>query len=216
MPNALDISFLPPAVAPQAVPVEATPGRLIIVTAAEDADASWASSFRQLVLFERHPTSTSRTRRAEWRGLSRSPRALRARKGYESGCWVPLISEAESKLREELVSYTHLDDNWDGDGAKAPSQQAVNNALTFLANRPADVPLPYPEEGTEGDVGVYWDNSSAHVFAEVIFEGDGTCAYFAVHGVPGSVTEKCGNDGVDVAAPWPDDMLRILRIQDPI
>ena len=213
MPNALDISSLPPAVDPRPVPVEATPGRLIIVTVAEDA--AWASSFQQLVLFERHPTLASRTRRAEWRGLSRSPRALRAHKGHESGCWVPLISEAESKLREELVSYTQLDDNWDGDGAKAPSQEAVNNAMTFLANRPGDIPLPYPEEGTEGDVGVYWDNSRAHVFAEVSFEGDGTCAYFAVHGVPGAVTEKCGNDGIDVAAPWPDDMLRILRIQDP-
>ena len=119
----------------------------------------------------------------------------------------------ESKLRQELFSYAHLDDNWDGDGAKAPSQVAVNDALTFLNGRPADIPLPYPEEGTEGDVGVYWDNNHAHVFAEVTFQGDGTCAYFAVHGVPGAFTEKCGNDDVDVAAPWPDDMLRILCIQ---
>ena len=105
-----------------------------------------------------------------------------------------------------------MSDNWDGDGAKAPSQEAVKDALTFLDGKPTDIPLPYPEEGTEGDVGVYWDKSHAHVFAEVTFEGDGTCAYFAVHGIPGAVTEKYGNDDVDVAAPWPDDMLRILRI----
>lgn len=139
--------------------------------------------------------------------------ALRARKSREAGCWITYY--AEYKLRQELVSYAHLDDNWDGDGANAPSQEAVNDALTFLNGRPSDIPLPYPEEGTEGDVGVYWDIRHAHVFAEVTFEGDGTFAYFAVHGVPGAVAEKCGKDGVDAADPWPDDMLRILRIQDP-
>ena len=90
----------------------------------------------------------------------------------------------------------------------APSQEAVNDALTFLDGRPGDIPLPYPEEGTEGDVGVYWDIRHAHVFAEVTFEGDGTFAYFAVHGVPGAVAEKCGNDGVDAADPWPDELPR--------
>lgn len=187
----------------------------MVITAPEDADHPWASSFRHAhvpptVRFGRRPTLVS-----PWYVKSSFSRALRARKGRESGWWIPLTSEAESKLRQELVSYARLDENWDGDGAKAPSQEAVDDALTFLDSRPADISLPYPEEGTEGDVGVYWDNSRAHVFAEVTFEGDGTCAYFAVHGVPGAVTEKCGNDDVDVAAPWPDDMLRILRIQGP-
>lgn len=160
--------------------------------------------------FERRPIVVS-----PWYALPRFKTALRARKGRESGCWTPRISGVESKLREELASYASLDDNWDGDGAKAPSQAAVKDALTFLNGRPADIPLPYPEEGMEGDVGVYWDNSNAHAFAEVIFEGDRTCAYFAVHGMPGAVIETCGKDDVAVDAPWPDDMLRILRIQDP-
>ena len=123
-------------------------------------------------------------------------------------------SDAETKLRKELASYVRLADNWDGNGAKAPLQAAVNDALTFLGSRPEDIPLPYPEEGAEGDVGVYWDRSDANVFAEVTFEGDGTCAYFAVHGVPGAITDKCGSDDIKVTSPWPDDMLRILRIQD--
>lgn len=90
----------------------------------------------------------------------------------------------------------------------------MNDALTFLDGRPSDIPLPYPEEGVEGDVGVYWDNGHAQVFAEVSFEGDGTCAYFAVQGVPGAVTKKCGDDGLRVDNPWPDDLLRILRAQN--
>ncbi len=121
----------------------------------------------------------------------------------------------ESKLRQELLSYTRLEDNWDGDNAKAPSQEAVSDALTFLDGKPGDILPPYPEEGTEGDVGVYWDFRQVQVFAEVTFEGDGTCAYFAVRGVPEAVVEKYSNEGVDVAGPWPDDLLRILRIQYP-
>ena len=74
-------------------------------------------------------------------------------------------------------------------------KKAVNDALTFLDGRPGDIPPPFPEEGTEGDVGVYWDSRHAQVFAEVTFEGDGTCAYFAVRGVPGAVVEKYGNEG---------------------
>ena len=46
---------------------------------------------------------------------------------------------------------------------KGPSQEAVNDALTFLDGRPGDIPPPYPEEGTEGDVGIYWDFRDAQV-----------------------------------------------------
>ena len=143
--------------------------------------------------------------------------ALRALNGRDSGRWAALTSkvESESELREELRSYARLDENWDGNGAKAPSQEAVNDAFTFLDGRPGDIPPPYPEEGTEGDVGVYWDFRDAQVFAEVTFEGDGTYAYFAVRGVPGAVADKCGNDGMDVRGPWPDDVLRILRLRYP-
>ena len=96
----------------------------------------------------------------------------------------------------------------------APSQAAIDDALTFLDGRPPDIPLPHPDQGFEGEVGVYWDNRDAQVFAEATFEGDGTYAYFAVHGVPGAAVDKCGRDVADVAAPWPEDMLRILRNPD--
>ena len=144
-----------------------------------------------------------------------SKTALRIRKGRKSSHLAPRASTAESKLRQELDSYVRLGDNWDGDGAKAPSQEAVKDALAFLDCRPGDIPLPFPEEGTEGNVGVYWDDRHAQMFAEVIFEGDGTYAYFAVRGLPGNVTEKCGIDDLDVAAPWPDDLVRILRMKSP-
>ena len=43
---------------------------------------------------------------------------------------------AESDLRKALESYANLNENWDEEGAKAPSQKSVYDALTFMiANR---------------------------------------------------------------------------------
>ena len=195
----------PPVRALSPLVEETAPGTCIVTTAPVETEPQHST---RLWIELRHSTRP-------WYAQPPISIELRARKSREAGCRSSLTYDAEYKLRQELVSYAHLDDNWDGDGANAPSQEAVNDALTFLGGRPSDIPPPYPEEGTEGDVGVYWDIRHAHVFAEVTFEGDGTFAYFAVHGVPGAVAEKCGNDGVDAADPWPDDMLRILRIQVP-
>ena len=204
MSNALPMPSSPPAVRDLATPEETTPGTYVI-----------KYSFRQRCILIAVRTERRRVT-GTWHGLSSSGLiALRARNSRDSGRWIAIPSESDSELREELRSYARLDENWDGNGAKAPSQEAVNDALTFLNGRPGDIPLPYPEEGTEGDVGIYWDLRDAQVFAEVIFEGDGTCAYFAVRGEPGAVAEKYGKDDVDVLGRWPDDILRILRSQYP-
>ena len=197
---------LPPAVGKLSAPEEITLGTYVII-----------NPFRQECILIAVRTERLQASRP-WHGVAPSSlTALRAVNGRDSGRWVALASEvdSESELRQELVSYARLDDNWDGNGAKAPSQEAVNDALTFLDGRPGDIPPPYPEEGTEGDVGIYWDFRDAQVFAEVAFEGDGTYAYFAVRGIPGAVAEKYGNDGMYVVGPWPDDILRILRSQYP-
>ena len=215
MPNTLVTRPLPPAVGVLPVPVEVTLGRLLVTTVPGDALHPMEGSIRQApVLLS---AGSERQSTQAWVGydLSRFSIALRAIKGRGSP-WTRLTLGTESKLRQELLAHIHLADNWDGDGSKAPTREAVEDALTFLDSRPPDIPLPYPEAGAVGDVGLYWDYSQANVFAEVIFEGDGTCAYFAVHGVPGSVTQECGKDDVSVAAPWPADMLRILRMKDSV
>ena len=136
---------------------------------------------------------------------------FRVRADHGVGVRTKFSYDATSKLHQELESYAQLEDDWDRNGAKVSSQTAIDDALTFLNTRPADLPLPYPEGGTEGDVGIYWDDKCSQVFAEVNFEGDGTYAYFAVRGTPGNVLEKCGKDGVDVNEPWPEDLRKILR-----
>ncbi len=117
------------------------------------------------------------------------------------------------KLCQKLRSYPDLGENWDGEGSKTPSQRAVNDALTFLENRPNGIPLPHPEVGSEGEVGVYWDIRRTDVFAEVVFEGDGTYYYLVAHGKAGSEVEEYMDEGVDVDEPWPDEILCILREQ---
>ena len=136
---------------------------------------------------------------------------LRVRADLGVGFRSQFAYDSESMLYKELASYVQLEDDWDGNGARVPSQTAIDDALTFLNTKPAELPLPYPEEGTEGDVGIYWEDIHSQVFAEVNFEGDGTYAYFAVRGFPGNVLEKYGKDGVDVNEPWPEDLRKILR-----
>ena len=165
------------------------------------------------------PTQSLPAATTFWQARVRFPDQSRTR-GTRVLPWqmVPLDSvlvdedlDSDTKLRSELASYVHLPDNWDGEGAVAPSQAAIDDALTFLDGRPSDIPLPRPDQGCEGEVGVYWDNRAALIFAEATFDGDGTFAYFAAHGVPGPTADKCGEDGADVSKPWPEDMLRILR-----
>lgn len=192
---------------------EIAPGTYGIIIRTEESGVSVASLSNQLCI--RPATRIGRSIRIpQWPGLPRISTTLRAHKSREPGRWTPVATDAESKLRHELLSYAQLENNWDGEGAKAPSREAVNDALTFLDGRPVDIPLPHPEEGSDGDVGVYWDNGNAQVFAEVSFDGEGSCAYFAVQGVPGAVIQECGDDGMNVAGPWPEDLLRILRSQD--
>ena len=214
MPNNTPTELsLPALVGALPPPVEATRGTFVVRTEPEKTDCSWSTGLGQALAQPSDRTYRFLTRAPAWHGRLGIWIALRARKTHEPGRWTAFTPELESKLRQELCSYARLGDNWDGDGAKAPSQEAVNDALTFLDGRPCDIPLPYPEEGADGDIGVYWDKGHAQMFAEVSFEGDGTCAYFAVQGVPGAVTKKCGDDCLGVASPWPDDLLRILRTQ---
>ena len=186
------ISLSPDILSPPA-PVEAEMDTYAVVTIRETTDFLPAVPF--------------------WRSRIRPPDQSRTR-AAQILSWQVAPLDPETELRHELASYVDLPDNWDGEGATAPSQAAIGDALTFLDSRPPGIPLPHPDQGSEGAVGIYWDNRDAQVFAEATFEGDRTFAYFAAHGVPGAIVDKCGRDDADVSAPWPEDMLRILRKLD--
>lgn len=81
------------------------------------------------------------------------------------------------KLSAELQSYLDLPHGWDGcEGVPAPFD-AVADTLAFFEMRPQDIPLPYPQIGSDGEVSLYW--RTQEVFAEVSFFGDGEYSYHA-------------------------------------
>jgi len=118
----------------------------------------------------------------------------------------------EDKLHAELLSYLELPHGWDGfDGAPA-SPEAVVDALTFLALRPSDIPLPHPQVSPDGEVGLYW--RTAEVYAEISFSGDRTFAYFARYepATPSRERLEDGRDDCPVdAEKWPEQLLIILN-----
>ena len=120
-----------------------------------------------------------------------------------------LLTHQEHALREEIRSYADLPDDWDGDGAVAPCQQAVADALAFLESRPLGIPLPLPEVVPIGDVGVYWDRGG--IFVEVQFGGDGAFSYYAERKEGRTIVEDYGSDGLPLEGGWPEDMVRLLR-----
>ena len=211
MASAANIQPVPPPVEAPPPPIETSDGRYRIVLPAPRVDHPHpAHDWRTTVWWDWRFDRTA-AGAMPWSVLLQLLTAVRVHAGEEIDAWTELTSEAEARLCQQLLAYTELENNWDGDGARVPSLAAAQDALSFLANRPADIPLPSPECGSEGDIGLYWEDRSARVFAEVAFEGDGTCAYFAVLGDPGDIIEKCGGENVSAAKRWPDTLLQILR-----
>ena len=126
------------------------------------------------------------------------------------------ISNDLPQLISELETYADLPGNWDSEGALKPRKRAVNDALTFLENFPEDVPLPYPEVGRDGDVGIYWDNYEAHTFAQVVFDGDGCFTYIAIIKQPGRDRESYGGEDLTVTSDWPQDLTKVIRLRPQI
>ena len=122
------------------------------------------------------------------------------------------LSEEEAELRAEIQSYANLTNNWDGEGAAAPPDQAVKDAIAFLDSRPDSIPLPLPEVASIGDVGIYWDEDG--IFAEVQFGGDQAYSYYAQRKVARDIVEEYGNDGIALVQGWPQDMVQLLRQLD--
>ncbi|MGH6919860.1 MAG: hypothetical protein ACREJ0_19405, partial [Geminicoccaceae bacterium] len=75
--------------------------------------------------------------------------------------------------------------------------------------QPDDVPLPYPQIGADGEVGLYW--RTEEVYAEVSFYGDGNYSYYACYGPAGAEQVEAGEEGCSLEeADWPTKLLLIL------
>jgi hypothetical protein len=74
-------------------------------------------------------------------------------------------------VENELREYMWLEEGWGGINSIAPSQIAIENALSFIHRFPDTLTQPTPMIAADGEVGLYWRHQSAYV--EVEFAGDG-------------------------------------------
>lgn len=112
------------------------------------------------------------------------------------------------RLEAELLSYRDLKEGWDGYSGVPASTQAVDDAVAFLKQRPADISLPYPQLGSDGEVGLYWQ--TGEVFADVGFRGDGEYSVYASYTGEPATEFAADHVRLDTGA-WPLELIRILE-----
>lgn len=88
------------------------------------------------------------------------------------------------KINQKGVIMIYLEENWDGEGAKAVSAQIWKNAQEFLKQLPAGFPEASIMGGIDGSLGIFW--SSVNIAGEnnddcelyVDFREDGRIRYY--------------------------------------
>lgn len=76
----------------------------------------------------------------------------------------------------EMRRWTALSDNWDGQGASAPLEQSVKEAVAFVRMLTPGIPLPDPMVHANGRAGLFWQEGQ--LYADLEFLGDGRMAYY--------------------------------------
>lgn len=76
----------------------------------------------------------------------------------------------------ELRSWRMLGANWDGEGAAAPNDRSIREAVGFVGLLATGVRLPEPMLHASGNAGLFWKNESD--YADLEFLGDGQLAYY--------------------------------------
>lgn len=113
---------------------------------------------------------------------------------------------ALGSLVDKLASYFKLKEEWDGYSAIPPRSGAVSAAIDFsrylFKNGYA---LPKPMLSSDGEVGLYWDESG--YFVDVGFENSREFSYYA----KGEQIEAFGEDDIS-AKTIPPKLANILRM----
>jgi len=112
------------------------------------------------------------------------------------------------RLQATLQSYLKLEEGWDGYNGLPASPEAVEDALEFLQQKPADIRLPYPQLSSDGEVGLYWQTDK--VFADVGFRGKRLYSVYATY--RGEPAAEFASDGLRLAEDaWPPQLIQILE-----
>lgn len=112
-------------------------------------------------------------------------------------------------LDEKFELYLTLEPGWDFYSAEPVSRKSLSDAQEFLSVRPKDIRLPFPQLGSDGIVGLYWDTK--HGYVSVGFEGNGLLSYYARVHVDGEPCRKFYGDDYPYSSCWPKELTDILR-----
>ncbi|MGC5830110.1 hypothetical protein LDP08_06020 [Ralstonia pseudosolanacearum] len=94
-----------------------------------------------------------------------------------------VLADRLELAKNELKSYEHLTDDWDGNDGRAATWGDIADAITFLDRLPAGFSIPTPMLASSGEVGLYWD--ATDFYADAAFEGEGTISLFTKHKTTG-------------------------------
>lgn len=79
-----------------------------------------------------------------------------------------------AELRDEIISFNHLFQGWDGEGAEQISNSAIDGALNFVEFTPHQIEYDaFPE--SDGSVGMQADTAGGRILLS--FADNGTAAY---------------------------------------
>ena len=146
--------------------------------------------------------------------IKKAPGPFSASEGGDQGQWVfdPKIDQyfqladdpMAYKVAERLALMHHLDPDWDGYGAQAPSKESVDEAADFLIRWCTRFAAPSPMVSSDGQVGLFWQADG--VYIDLRFLGEGRVAYLAKG--PDNETNYC----TDISINETDGLLPLFSI----
>lgn len=96
---------------------------------------------------------------------------------FEKAGTITRKHESCLRLINELMTYAHLPDNWDGYGAAPISRESIMDVFCFLEKFPSELTLPKSMAGSDGKVGLFWEKGDA--YCSLDFDGDGKYIFIA-------------------------------------
>ncbi len=80
------------------------------------------------------------------------------------------------KIVGALRSYILFHDNWDGEGAKAPSESSIKQVVNFVRSIPDTLYFPEPMLNANGRPGLYWKERD--LYGDIEFLENSKIAYY--------------------------------------
>lgn len=109
-------------------------------------------------------------------------------------------------LISKLLEFISLKPGWDTEDSIPPSIDSIKQTLKFISKLSEfNFPYPQPMLSTEGQIGLFWDESN--IFIDIEIEGENKITYFAKD----SNGNKAGADDVDFSYEIPKDIIFFLK-----